>query len=275
MRVLSYTSPHDALHEQCSEITEDSPACPECGARKATHKAVIIHRVRAHGYRDARRGLVTSTICPACLGEHTTIEGAKVHYQKRRCLEAQVEFAAEAMDEGEAQMDAPLHANDGTPFPRALTTMQGKVLDWEIAATVDMVITWIASWGAEGVSLQTTLVKYIRCVIESRLNARQTARHERYLCAVIDGMHQHLLLSGVPVEGSVTDDVLLKLILNQNGSAPWGHVKEVMESTWMEWCCRRMIEIKDDDDGCRPVGDVMLRLCRSLQQPPQPYHERA
>ena len=44
---------------------------------------------------------------------------------------------------------------------------------------------------------------------------------------------------------------------------------------WREWCCRRMIEIKDDDDGCRPVGDVMLRLCRSLQLPPQPYHERA
>ena len=171
-------------------------------------------------------------MCSAMFLKHTTIEGAKIHYQKWRCLEAQVEFTAEAMDEVEAQMETPLHADDGTLFPGALTTMQGKVLDWEIAATVDMVITWIASWGAEGVSLQTTLVKYIRCVIESRLNARQTARHERYLCAVIDGMHQHLLLSGVPVEGSVTEDVLLKLILNQNGSAPWGHVKGVMESTW-------------------------------------------
>ena len=72
--------------------------------------------------------------------EYFRTEDAKIHYQKRRCLEAQVEFTAEAIDEGEAQMDAPLHANDGTPFPRALTTMQGKVLDWEIAATVDMVI---------------------------------------------------------------------------------------------------------------------------------------
>jgi len=79
------------------------------------------------------------------LSEHTTIDGAKNHYQKRRCLESQVEFAAGALDEGEAQLEAPQHAYDGVPFPRALTSTQGQVLDWEVAATVDMMLTWVQS----------------------------------------------------------------------------------------------------------------------------------
>ena len=88
-------------------------------------------------------------------------------------------------------------------------------------------------------------------------------------------MHQHLLLRGVPIVGSSTEDVRLQLVTTADGSVPWRHVKGVMESTWMEWCCRRMLEAKAEADVSRPVRDEVLRVCRSLRQSPQPYHERA
>ena len=92
--------------------------------------------------------------------------------------------------------------------------------------------------------------------------------------SVIDCMHHHLLLRGyVPIVGSSTEDVRLQLVTTADGSVPWRHVKGVMESTWMEWCCRRMLEAKEEADASRPVRDEVLRVCRSLRQSQQPYHE--
>jgi hypothetical protein len=271
-KVLSYTSPHDPV-AGAQEITDASPSCPTCGVRKATDKGVTIHRVRAHGYRIPQRQVVDTVFCPACLDEFATVQGSRLHYQKRRCWEAQVEDAAEAIDEGEACLDAPWYAFTGVIFPRSLSTLKGHILHWEVAAAADFVIAMALWSGPTGIVLSRLLYEHIRCMRSDGMTETVLKRHERFLCAVIDSMYVHQVVS---CEAGTVDQVgnirLIPLTAATTGHCIWNHLRGFMDGTWYQTCYER-ITAADWNAEITHESPVFARLCRRVASTPRPYHE--
>ena len=97
--------------------------------------------------------------------------------------------AAEAIDEGEACLDAPWYAFMEVIFPRSLSTLKGHILHWEVAAAADFVIAMALWSGPTGIVLSRLLYEHIRCMRSDGMTGTVLKRHERFLCAVIDSMY--------------------------------------------------------------------------------------
>jgi len=195
------------------------------------------------------------------------LHGSKLHYQKARCWEAQVELAADAIDEGIANLEPPEHAFDGCPFPRVLTSLRDRILDWEVAAAADLILTLLVSEGE--MSLRSLVHAYLGCVEQSRLGSKQQVRHERYICAVIDSMHVHLLLAGTL--STAQDDVLLRMIPLPDGSRPWGHLRSLIDTTWLQWCFECITTKRVPGEASD--SSVQQQLRRRMSRAPEPYCE--
>ena len=98
-------------------------------------------------------------------------------------------------------------------------------------------------------------------------------RHERFLCAVIDSMYVHQVVS---CEAETVDQVgnirLIPLTAATTGDCIWNHLRGFMDGTWYQTCYER-ITAADWNAEITHESPVFARLCRRVAGIPRPYHE--
>ena len=212
-------------------------------------KGIVVHRVRAHGYRDPRRKCVQSAHCPACAAEFVTLEGCKRHFARKSCYEAQVAAHLETIDEGEADLAEPDYASTGASFPLPLITRRGRISEWEVGATAGFVLSVLRSYGSAGVPLGTLIAGYKRFgQISMEWNVRQQCRQERYICAIIDGL---FALRALRTEGTVTRNSAIMAYADvEKPSSPGQQTMSLIADTWLQSCYDKMVGDPTPTDCC-------------------------
>ena len=104
-------------------------------------------------------------------------------------------------------------------------------------------------------------------------NGTVLKRHERFLCAVIDSMYVHQVVS---CEAETVDQVgnirLIPLTAATTGHCIWNRLRGFMDGTWYQTCYER-ITAADWNAEITHESPVFARLCRRVASTPRPYHE--
>ena len=99
-------------------------------------------------------------------------------------------------------------------------------------------------------------------------------RHERYLCAVKDGMHVHQVLR-FQVETPVRVGAI-RLTLQHIGEHQyiWQHLRGHMDGSWLQQCYEAITAEAPEGEVASDTS-ALKRLCQRVANPPRPYHEDA
>ena len=138
----------------------------------------------------------------------------------------------------------------GCDLPPFAKHLKGHILHWEVAAAADFVIA-MALWSGPttGIVLSRLLYEHIRVRMRSDgMTETVLKRHERFLCAVIDSMYVHQVVS---CEAGTVDQVGNIRLIPLTFAATtghvriWNHLRGFMDGTWYRSTCYERITAAD------------------------------
>ena len=149
---------------------------------------------------------------------------------------------------------------------------KGRLHDWEAGATVTLVLALAKHYGDSGMPLGTLLTGYVNCVRVAKWNRLQQFRQERYLCAIVDALYVHGVITSSYVQQGDPSGIS---IIAKTGVADSPHLLQVedrcLNHPWVKFCFRNISSSPVEPGDCDWDDEVTRRLCRRICRAPKPY----